>query len=79
MSSLRRREVKKFTFFWMDREDSSACTRKRLRICGLSNCGQKLEGVRKVEVHVVESEKGRCERCEEEMSSQGREQYPSAQ
>lgn len=77
MPSLLRRVVKKFTFFWMDRDDSCTCTRKRLRICDLSNCGQKLEEVRKEEMSVVESEKGRCERYEEK-STQGREQYSSA-
>lgn len=78
MPSLLCRDVKKFTFFWMDRDDSCTCTRKRLRICDLSNSGQKLEEVRKEEMSVVESEKGRCERYEEEKSSQGKEQYSSA-
>ena len=34
----------------------------------MSNCGQKPEEVRKEEMSVVESEKGRCERYEEEYS-----------
>lgn len=30
-------DVKKFTFFWTDRDGSCTCTRKRFRICDLSN------------------------------------------
>jgi len=61
MPSLLCWDAKKFVFF-LDRDGSCTCTRKRLRICDLSNCEQNLEEVRREEMSIVESETGRCER-----------------